>query len=367
MVELLLAALLALQPVAEPPMPQVSVAPPATAVETIPPTPAEVMAIPPELRELVHQRVRNASNSRKIRLDRLATLLFDQDGLGMQYVEDATYTVAEAYRTRKANCLTFTLLTIALAREAGLQAYPQEIERTLSWNSAGENIFVQNMHVNAGLHIDGRQFTIDVASSELLTHSPPRRVADARLLSLYYNNRAMELVLQERPAEARIWLTLALDIDDRHATPWNNAGVLAMRERDLSTAELHFLKALQLNPGHAGALANIVSHYQRLGNEAHAAKWRRQAERVLHSDPLQQFLLGRRAEQQLDLMEAVKRYKRAIRLDKRQHLFHSAIARVWLQLGEPERAREALMAAAELDADSDRYQAKLDKLHRLGH
>ena len=363
MVELLLAALLATQPApVEPP-----VAAPAVATSPqhqVPPAPDQIMAIPDELRALLKARVESRVGPYERRMDRLLALLFEPDGLGIEYAHDATYTVAEAYRTRKANCLTFTLLTVALARELGATAYGQEIDRTLSWNTGGDNIFVQNMHVNAGLETGTRRFTIDVATNQLLVRTAPRRVADARLFSLYYSNRATELMLQGRNGEAEPWLRAALAMDARHATPWNNSGVLAQRQGRTQDAERDFLQALARNRAHTSALANIVSHYQRHGNRQQADKWRRHAETMQRSDPLQQFLLGRDAEQRGDLHDAARRYQRAIRLDRRQHLFHAALARVWLQLGEPQRAQEALLAASRLDAGAARqgYQAKLDKL-----
>lgn len=363
MVELLLAALLA-GPPAEPPV--AAPVPVELARQQVPPAPDEIMAIPDELRALLKERVESRVGPYERRMDRLLALLFEPDGLGIEYAHDATHTVAEAYRTRKANCLTFTLLTVALAREVGATAYGQEIDRTLSWNTGGDNIFVQNMHVNAGLETGARRFTIDVATNQLLVHTPPRRVADERLLSLYYSNRATELMLEGRNADAEPWLRAALAMDSGHATPWNNSGVLAQRQGRVQDAEYAFLQALARNRAHTSALANIVSHYQRHGNRAQAEKWRRHSESMQRSDPLQQFLLGRQAEQRGDLQDAVGRYQRAIRLDRGQHLFHSALARVWLQLGEPRRAHESLLAASRLDQGGDRhrYQAKLDELRR---
>jgi Tfp pilus assembly protein PilF len=378
MVDLLLATLLATQspvPPVTPPEAQQSVATtrhapaagtPDAGFPAAPPSPTEIMAVPAELRDLVRTRVQSRIGPRKGRMDRLLALLFEPDGLGMEYAADATHTVAGAYRTRKANCLTFTLLTVALAREAGATAYGQEIERTLSWSTGGDNVFVQNMHVNAGLEADSRRFTIDVATNQLLFRSPPRRITDARLVALYYNNVATDLMLQGRDADAEPWLQAALSADPTHASPWSNMGVLAQRLGRPRDAEHAFLQALARNRTHTSALANIVSHYQRHGNPAQARRWRLQAEAAQRSDPLQQFLLARDAEQRGDLQEATIRYQRAVRLDRTQHLFHAALARVWLQRGEPRRAADALMAASKLESGGDRqrYQATLEKLRR---
>lgn len=332
-----------------------------------PPQPEQVMAVPAELQLLVDERMPGRTGSRKARLDSLMSLMFDKDGLSMEYAPDATYTVAEAFRTRKANCLTFTLMTIALAREVGLTAYPQEIERTLSWDASGDGVFVQSTHVNAGVLVDGRRFTIDVATDQLLITSEPRQIDDRRLQSLYYNNRAMELMLQGNSYAADRWLKASLSLDAGNASPWNNAGVLALRNGAIRNAEQDFLRALELNPGHSGALSNIVSYYQRHGDRRKAETWRKRAEHVASHDPLHQFLLGWNAEQRGDLGEALTRYRRAARLDNQEPMFQLTLARVWLLNGDHEQARRALQSADQLDIgeSSRRYQAKIRKLRQL--
>ena len=95
------------------------------------------------------------------RMQRLINFVVDdKNGLGMQYDESATYTVTQAYAARKANCLTFTLLVLAVAKEAGLEAYPQEIGETLSWRMVEGTIYREN-HINAGVRIGGHRYSID--------------------------------------------------------------------------------------------------------------------------------------------------------------------------------------------------------------
>src|SRR6476646_8028919 len=111
---------------------------PLPAVDPIPRD--EVMALPPELRDRLHEAVMAGEPMPTVRFQRLAHFIVDDDGLAMTYQENATYTVAQAYATRQANCLTFTLLVIALAKEAGLEAYPQEMGETLSWREVGGTV-----------------------------------------------------------------------------------------------------------------------------------------------------------------------------------------------------------------------------------
>ncbi|MDC7807180.1 tetratricopeptide repeat protein [Luteimonas sp BLCC-B24] len=329
-----------------------------------PPAPAEVMALSPELRQAFRAAVTDRSPSPSARLDLMMVFLFDtQRGLGMQYDHAATHTVDQAFRTRKANCLSFTLLTLALAREAGLEAYAQQIDDVLSWRQ--ENLhLVRTDHVNTGVRVQQRRYTIDVASNEILTLTPPHTIGDDTLLALYYSNRAMELAMDGRPTEAAPYMTMSLRLDPTSASGLNNAGVLALRHGDDAAAERHFRAALERDPAHGGALANLSQFYTRQGDSARARPLQLRSDRLLRRDPFHQFVTGAQAEASGDLATAVQRYRRAIRLHPGEHRFHFALARALLQQGDTQAAVAALTAARNL-ADRDgtaQYQAKLDLL-----
>lgn len=329
-----------------------------------PPAPEQVTALSPELRQAFRAAVIDRSTSPNARLDLMMAFLFDRrTGLGMQYDHAATYTVEQAFRSRKANCLTFTLLTLALAREAGLEAYAQQIDDVLSWRQ--ENLhLVRTDHVNAGVRIQQRRYTIDVASDEILMLAPPRAMSDDALLARYYSNRAMELAIDGRPLDAAPYMAMSLALDPTSASGLNNAGVLALRHGDHTAAERHFQAALERNAAHGGALANLAQFYERQGDSARARPLQQRRDRVLRRDPFHQFITGAQAESAGDLRTAVQRYRRAIRLHPGEHRFHSALARALLQQGDTRGAIRALTVARDL-AERDGmtpYQAKLDLL-----
>ena len=344
---------------------QADALPPPAAIEP-PPPPGQVLAVPEELRTALHARIAKPYPPRRERLQQLVDFMFAPGGMGIQYSADATHTVAESWQTRQANCLAFTLLTIALARELDLPAYGQEIERVLSSEVAG-NVLLQSSHVNAGIFINGGRLVVDVASNEVLPISPPRRISDRHLLALFYNNRAMQFLVDGRTAEASAWLDAALDQDTTDPTLWNNAGVVSLRTGDPASAERLFLKALKKNPRQPAALYNIVSYYQHSGDAKQAARWQARAERVMRNDPVQQFALGLQSERAGDYTEAVRRFRQAIAMNRDEQLFHFGLARAYLGLGQLQLADSELVRAHDLASDPDRvrYQAKLDALRRM--
>jgi Flp pilus assembly protein TadD len=311
------------------------------------PSPEQVMTVPPELRAQLQRQVIDAGGSERERMDRLADFLFRKPGLAMEYSVDATLTVEQAYRTRKANCLTFTLLTVALARESGLQAYGQELDDIVAWRVDG-NIIYRSNHVNAGIRIGRSRFTVDVARDLLMARDPPAPISDQRLLALYYNNRTAELLADVSPEAAEPYMAMALQLAPRYAGAWANAGVLQLRQGDPRAAERDYLKALALDPKSATALVNLMTLYESNGDEARHAIYARRLEKIQVNDPYFQYLQAEDDGAQGDYAGAVQHYRRAIRLYDGDPRFYLGLAHAYRQLGEEHHARRAMSRAASL-------------------
>lgn len=310
------------------------------------------MAVPPELHAQLQQQVIDAGGSERSRLERLVDFLFRKSGLGMEYSADATLTVEQAYRTRKANCLTFTLLTVALARESGVQAYGQELDDIVAWR-VDDNIIYGFNHVNAGITMGRSRLTVDVARDLVMARDLPTPISDQRLLALYYSNRAAELLAGASPAAAAPYMAMALQLAPRYAGAWANAGVLQLRQGDPRAAERDYLKALALDPANASALVNLVTLYGNNGDEARRAIYTRRLENIQVKNPYFQFLQAEDDERHGDYAGAVQHYRRAIRLYDGDSRFYLGLAHAYQQLGEERHARQAMNRAAALSRSSD--------------
>lgn len=331
------------------------------------PAPTAILALPDALRADFHARVLDVDRSEAQRLERLVDYLFAPEQLGMQYQPDATYTVTEAYATRRANCLSFTLLTVALAREAGLDAYGQEIAETLAWRKIDQTIFRSN-HVNAGVTVRRKRLTVDVAWEDVIATEPPRAIDDARLFAHYYNNRAVDLMQAGHLDAALAHAEASLAQDAGFATSWSNLGVLHRHAGDDVRARSDFEHALSLDPAHPGALSNLAMQLRRDGDSAGADALLQRLESVQSRDPLHQFMRAVDAERAGDFERAAEHYRRAIKLHEHEHSFHFGLARAYLHLGRDRAAaRELERARALSEGDQkQRYAAKLEKLRSSG-
>lgn len=323
--------------------------------------PETLLAVPEALRQEVRRRVPpHALTGRQ--LEALARFLVAPEGLGLRYRHDATLSVAEAFERREGNCLTFTLITVALARELGVQAYGQDAD-AVSWHQQGGSIY-RTQHVNAGVRIDGRRFSIDLASNQVITREPPQPISDARLIAHYYSNRAAELLAEGEAQAALAHVRRAVEIDPQHAAALSNAGVIRARLGDAAGAEAEYLRALAVEPRHPGALFNLAELYARNGNGSLARDARERLQRELQRDPFHHFMLGLQHESAGDPQGAIAHLQRAVRLHRHDHRFHFALARVWIALDRDTRAARALQIARDLSVgeQQQRYQAKLDSL-----
>jgi Tfp pilus assembly protein PilF len=334
--------------------------PPAAAPDPIPQD--RIMVLPPELRAQVQDVILAGDPAPTQRFQRLMNFVVDDHGLGMTYQEDATYTVAEAYATRKANCLTFTLLVLALAKEAGLEAYPQEVGETLSWREVDGTIYRDN-HINAGVRVGSHRYTIDPAADLVFLPRPPVAVSHERLLAHYYNNVAIDRLQQGRMADALNDMAAALAMDSEYPTLWSNAGVLYLHNGDAAAAERAYARALALDPRDSSALFNMVQllHDRHDGREV---EFRQRLARVEQKDPLQQFLLALDYERAGNFPRAIASMRRAIQLKSDEHRFYAALARMYQRAGDLTRARSALASAQSRSSGKTQamYRAERDRL-----
>jgi Flp pilus assembly protein TadD len=333
-------------------------------LQPVPPA-ASVTALPAELRQRFRTQALSPPAPARQRLEQVLHFMLDADGLAITYDQGATYSVEQTYAERRANCLSFTLLFLALAREAGLDARPQEIEDTLSWHQEQNTIF-RNSHINASVRIDGHSFTIDTAGDTLIPGDRPVAMSEQRLLAHYYNNLAMDQLAQGNVGAGQKLMDAALSADATYAPIWSNAGVLLLRQGNIAAAEHAYRQALEIDPEEDGALFNMIGLSRRLGDARREAEFRRRLARVQQEDPLHHFMQAMDYERNGDYAQAIRHYQRAIRLHTGEHRFYSALARAYLKAGNARGAGRALKRAQALTDGATRaaYRAQLQELKR---
>jgi len=271
------------------------VAPAAPVAVASVPTPEQVLAIPAPLRQMLQTRVIARHSSREQRLQALAEMIFGAQALDLQYDPTATYTLTEIWQKRQANCLAFTLLFATLAREAGIQARVQEVDRVVSWYQDQEQGVVYSVgHVNVGIMVDGRGGTVDLDRNILYDRRGPHPISLDRALAHFYNNRGAERMTAGDKVGARAFFTAALARAPDFAPTWNNLGVLDSREGHVAGARAAFENALRLDGREDSALINASVLYRRLGLVTQAQALEQRLKAVQRDDPFAQYMAGAR-------------------------------------------------------------------------
>jgi tetratricopeptide (TPR) repeat protein len=239
-------------------------APVPASISTLPSTDT-ILEVPSELLTRLEDKVISQGNSADARLDLLASFIFSADGLAFEYSNGKTTTVAETYRNRHGNCLSFTLLFLALADKAGIEAAPREVFVPASWLQDGQTLF-ETGHINVLVETELRRAVVDFEPNPLLSRrlSRARRgelISIERALAHYYNNRAAEILAgesQTAAAEALAWSQAALDLAPDFTPALNNRGVIEQRLGQWDRALGFFEAALARDPRSASTLFNLL-------------------------------------------------------------------------------------------------------------
>jgi Flp pilus assembly protein TadD len=278
-------------------------------------------------------------------------------------------TAEQAFYEGEGNCLSFTNLFVALAREAGLDVEFQEVDVPASWDRRGDS-HLFNRHINARVRLPfkGEQ-AVDFAMSEFDVEYTRRRISDDYAKAQYHNNMAIYWLDQKQLKPAYLNLREAINLYPRAAYFWTNMGTLHRRAGDPMRAEAAWLEAIEI-ADEPSAISNLARLYQQQGRQQLAKQYADAAESYRRKNPYYVYELGEKAYQRGDYHEAVSWLKRAVRLREDEHEFHRLLGLSYLHLGDIATALRSFDSAeqsAESDVDREHYNQKQRLLAQVVH
>lgn len=282
----------------------------------------------------------------------LARMVAD-DGLAIHYERSFTATAAEVMRKRKANCLGFVNLFVALAREMGLDAFFVAVDDRPIYDREGDLVLISD-HVSAGFGGGSDLRLLDFQEGENPEYKNVRAVSDLEALAKYYSNRGAELVREDKAKEGKLWLETAVKIAPLLPASWVNLGVARRRTGDLPGAEVAYRTALEADPRTLSAYQNLAALLKLRGQEEEAIRLLAATEKAGNKNPYSYLSLGDWNRESGRLVEARRCYKRALLLDGHKAEPYAAMGEVELAGGHPDRARRWLRKAQKLDPADER-------------
>lgn len=345
----------------------------------MPPPPAttgeadDMLALTPDMRRFVDQHV-DRRGSQSLKLQQLVSAIMDTEIFGLDY-DDVTRTAAETFRARRGNCLSFSSLFVALARDAGLEVQFQEVDVPPDWTLDKET-FVLNRHINVFVDLDfvGTR-VVDFNIGDFRSSYPMRRISDRRARAHFFNNAGVERLQAGDNAGAFAFFRRALtDGDETFSPAWTNLGTLYQHNGHLAHAEAAYLHALTTGGSDLVAMSNLARLYERTGDRERAAALK---DRVVHHrlrNPYYRCSLARDALAAGRLDLAPDHLKFAIKKRPNEDQFCFLLAVTYLRGGDEGAARRWFARAKELAAtDAVRFayaskvQALLERSRNVTH
>jgi tetratricopeptide (TPR) repeat protein len=315
---------------------------------------AKRIAVPFELDKEIRgelekiQRLQSSSELRRI--NQVTAFIFD--GLDLQYELRPTRNAVETYRSRRGNCLSFVNLFVGVARERGLNPFYVEVTDYQKWNHR-EGMVVSRGHIVAGLYLDGILRTFDFLPERRKAYKEFKPIDDLTAAAHYYNNLGAEALMEGDLETARGYLETATRIAPDFDKAINNLGVALARGGEPERALEMYQRGLQVDPENATILTNMTRAYQQLGRTREADELLARIEATNTTNPFFFVYLGEMALSRGDNPKALEYMTKALRQDSELAEVHVGFVKVYMALGEMDKARHHLERALKLDATHD--------------
>ena len=309
-------------------------------------------------------------------MEALIKAIFDRSELNLLYQGDANTSANDTFHTQAANCLSLSIMTYALASEAGFDVDFQEIMIPEYWTRR-DGFSLLNGHINIKMtppiqpnvfELYRRSYQVDFDPQSSRREFPHKIVSKQAVLSMFYNNKGADAILQKDYVTAYAYFREALVVKPSFHSAWINLGILYRLSEYFLQAEKVYQHGLVINPDSLTALENLGYLYSFTGRNAEADKILARVESQRNNNPYYHVNLGEQEIEQKHWDQALAHFRKALALDRSKHEVYFGLARVYFEIGELQQSERYLKQAknkALSKYDEDRYQSKLEFLRNL--
>ena len=324
------------------------------------PTEKEILLVNDDMRDFLRRHV-NPKSSDDARLRELLKGMLAEGYLALDYEYDSTFTASQTFALKRGNCLSFTNLFVALAREIDLDVQFQLVDIPPRWH-ASEDWVIFDKHINTvlpRLRVNGiytRDYVVDFNIADYLGNYDQSAISDAQAIALMYNNLGVGQMRQNNIEMAMAFFRKAHTLHEKLPGLWINIGVLHARLGQLDTAEAALHQALKLEKSNPAALSNLAALYEARGeleNMQSVEAWMRY---YRDKNPYYYFQLAQRAYGEARYSDAQALVDQATRIKRDEHQFHYLHALLQEQKGNLGGARSSLELAVKHSAQSQKVQ-----------
>ncbi|MFT5578084.1 MAG: Flp pilus assembly protein TadD [Paraglaciecola psychrophila] len=309
----------------------------------------QLLQLSPAMLDFLEQHVGRPNNpERALRLLLLA--IVERGDFKLEY-DTTTGTAAETFANGRGNCLSFTNMFIAFARELGLDARYQQVDIPPYWGRQGDS-FIFNLHVNVSLILKGEEQVIDFNMVNFRPNYRRRVISDVQAKAHFYNNIAVEEMLAGNPLQAFRRFRSGLALAPSSAPLWSNLGNLYQRGGHFEHARSSYFQALSQNRNHYVAMTNLQKLYLSRGEDQRAQFYGQQVASHRQQNPYYRFELGKEALAKQDYPAAIAHLRYAISRKQQEDRFYFLLGEVYLQQGDLDRASFYWQKAVDIAPDA---------------
>lgn len=314
----------------------------------------ELFKLTPEMEAFVVAATAGARNADK-KAEALHQALITSEhlgGRGITYSAYTTNTGIDAFEQRQANCLSYTLLYVAMARHIGLNAEVNEVMLPPTWDMRSTDTYLLMRHVNAKVLMphpnkswirvsniaDVSDIVVDLEMRRFRPHYKQNVLGKDLIAAQFYSNRGMELAAEGKKTEAFLYLRKALLMSEKPSYVWSNFASFYRRLGFLTEAEAVYLHGLAINPRDYTIMHNLAGLYKETGN---AERQQYYQERVRNYRKANPYFIYRRAEEAVakqDYKNALVLIKKAIKKEQNEARFYRLAATIYDALGDSQNA-----------------------------
>lgn len=332
----------------------------------------QVFSLSEQAKDFVRKSVSGIKDP-SAKMESLVRSIFDYSELDLLYFGSANTSASETFAKRAANCLSMSIMTFAMAKEAGFVAKFQNVMIPEYWTRR-DGYSLLNGHINIVLSPPERSgviklfdtdYEVDFDPQNARKHFPKRFINTHHVMAMFYNNKGADALVNKEYDKAYAYFRAGLLIYPEFDSTWVNLGVLYRTKGLMKPAEKSYLNAIALDQENLTAWENLAFLYQATDNKKQSREILAMVNQRRNDNPYYHFILGEQALDRGRWQLALSHYREALKLDKSKHEIYFGLAKAYYEIGDVSRSQSYLKIAQRKSHnrhDQQRYQGKLNLL-----
>lgn len=338
----------------------------------------DLFALSPAMRTYLNSQAFSRQLRQHGQRQGLVHALYSKSDLKLEYESTTTRTAAQTYAARSGNCLSLVIMTAAFAKELGMPVRFRSIDVDSTWSRLA-GLYLGSAHVNISIgnrRDSGMRSTdqddmlvVDFIPRDEAARLRARELDEDDIVALYLNNRAAEMLVQDRIDDAYWWARAAVGKRPNMIAALNTLAVIYERHGDVAMAEQTYRAALEREPENTMVMRNLQPVLAARGKHDEAQALAKRIAGIEPFPPYHHFDQGMVALREGDYDGARVLFEREVKRAPYNDEFRFWLGVAHLRLGDVKHAREQIAKALDTSTRQEMrqlYSAKLAHLRRVG-